>query len=216
MYWQDVDLRAWQSLKYQPMNQYQHMPISINRPDSAFDLNNAIYNVVSIGDLSVFRVFDDVLFPLTDRKRFLTQAVDRADDRGRRSRHKWVSEGATAVNVPELSVGDYSATSLGNLRRANGVIDWFQQRGKELDRKLAGPIGRTQLPTTRVVHKTIDTAQDGFWEVYRFAQRVVIEVLDEMILNGIENGTDRAINGFRRLPAEVIVDGSGSIVETTK
>ena len=55
------------------------------------------------------------------------------------------------------------------------------------------------------VHKGIDATQYAFWDVYRFGQRVLIKVFDEMMLNGIENETDDAVNAWNRLPAETIV-----------
>jgi len=42
--------------------------------------------------------------------------------------------------------------------------------------------------------------------VYRFGSRVGVFVLDELLLNGIENGVDSTINVFRATPAEVIVE----------
>ena len=40
----------------------------------------------------------------------------------------------------------------------------------------------------------------------RFGSRVGVLLLDEILLNGIENGVDSTINAFRATPAEVIVE----------
>jgi hypothetical protein len=58
-------------------------------------------------------------------------------------------------------------------------------------------------PATNTV---IDTVQGSIWEVYRLSQRIMIKVLDEIVLNGIENGVDSTVNAFRTTPAEVTVE----------
>lgn len=210
VYWQDVDLQAWKSLNYAPVTAYAQQPRTINHPSSPYDLNNMAYNVLSVGELSVFRLFDDVLSPLTDGTQPIAAKIDEVDQRVRRSRKHWVVEGAQALNIPEATVGDYSFTSLGNLKRVDGVIDWAQERTQNLDAKISAPAGRTHTPGSRTIHKAIDSSQLAFWEVYRFAQRVAIEILDETLLSGIENGTDKMLNAFNRLPDEVIVDDPGN------
>jgi hypothetical protein len=102
-------------------------------------------------------------------------------------------------------VGDYSIQSIGNMKRLDGTIDWAQSRGKAVGRRVAEPIGRESLPGAPLVHGVIDGAQAGLWEAYRFAQRVIVCVLDETVINGIENTADRAINHFDQQPAEIVV-----------
>jgi len=209
VYWEDVDLKAWSPLQYAPLDEYEHMPASINDPSSPFDLNNIVYNALSLTDLNVLSVFDDVIFPVTGGRngRYSTaRAVERVDARMRRASFRPLGEAAEALDVGQVTVGDYSLNSLGNMKRVDGTVDWVQKRGADLGRGLARPAGRTSLPGERVVHGAVDGAQAGFWEVYRFVQRVVVEVLDENILNGIENGTDRVLNQNRRQPAEVVVE----------
>jgi hypothetical protein len=113
-----------------------------------------------------------------------------------------MAEGAQALDVSGVALSDYSLTSLGNLKRADGTIDWVQNRGRSLGQTLAREVGGTNVPGSKQVHGTVDTVQGTFWEIYRFAQRVVVQLLDETVLNGIENQSDQAINAFRRLPAE--------------
>lgn len=211
VYWQDVDLQAWKPLTYTPLEKYEHLPVTVNQPSSAFDLNNIAYNALTIGELSVFRLFDDILSPLPYDGPTLTAMVDQAELQARRTRRDWVSEGSRALNVSEVTLGDYSLTSLGNMKRIDGAVDWVQRRSQDLDRRLAEPIGETHIPGSRTLHRTIDVTQMGFWELYRFAQRVIIQVLDETVINGIENGVDHTVNSFRRIPPEVLVEDPGRV-----
>ncbi len=206
VYWQDVDLQAWQPLRYTPLRQYEHLPLTVNHPASAFDLNNVAYNVLTVADWSVFRLFDDMLSPLSSGKQRVTRAVERTDQRVRHAGFDWVTEGAHVLHVPDTVLSDYSLTSLGNLKRADGLVDWAQQRTRNLDARVAKKVGRSSLPGSDKIHRTVDNSQVGFWELYRFAQRVVIEVVDETILSGLEDGTDKAINAFRSIPSEVTVE----------
>ncbi len=206
VYFSGVDLDAWQPLDYTPLPPYEHLPLSINRPSSAFDLNNIAYNILSVSEWSPLRIFDDVLFPLSRRQGPVTQFVEHVDERVRHSGADWAAEGAQALDIPDVALGDYSLTSLGNLKRVDGAVDWVQQRSLNLDRRVARRVDRKYLPGTRLVHSSVDHVQRGFWELYRFAQRVIVQVLDETILNGIEDATDRAINAGRSLPSEIIVE----------
>jgi hypothetical protein len=205
VYWQDVDLQAWRAIEYTPLKPHAHLPFTINRPSSPFDLNNMAYNVLSVSDVSLLRLFDDVLFPLSPQAAPITTTVENVERRIQASSRAWAAEGVRALNVSGVSLGDYSMTSLGNLKRADGAIDWAQSRGDELEQSVVEYTGAQTVPGMAETQTGIDTLQDGIWEVYRFAQRVVVEVLDENVLNSIENNTDNAINSFRAQPAEIVV-----------
>lgn len=205
MYWRDFDLQAWQPLDYAPLPDYQHMPLSINQPYSGFDLNNIAYNLLTISDWSVFRLTDDLLSAVTPGRTKVAPAVDKIDRRVNHVDKVWVANGASALNLPEVTLSDYSLTSVGNLKRADGAIDWVQERGTRLDGKLAEPIGRRSVLGTRASNKVVDTAQGAVWEVYRFAQRIIAELLDDVVLNGVENSVDSTINVLRATPAEITV-----------
>jgi len=209
VYWQDVDLAAWDALSYQPVPPFGNMPKTINQPDSPADLNNIAYNALAVSEWNVLRIADDLLTPINGGKRPLVRTVEAADRGVRRSRLPWLSEAAVALNVSEITLGDYSMTSSGNMRRIDGAVNWVQSRTREVEGALAAPLGARRLPASGVVHGTIDTAQSGFWELYRFGQRVLIEVLDENVLSGIENSTDRVINAFDKQPAEIVVEPAG-------
>jgi hypothetical protein len=56
------------------------------------------------------------------------------------------------------------------------------------------------------LNRGIDGVQNAFWDVYRFGQRVAVELLDEVVLNGIENNIDNLRNTGRNIPAEVLVE----------
>jgi arylsulfatase A-like enzyme len=206
VYWRDVDLQAWQPLRYTPADTFQDVPWTINNPNSGWDLNNLAYNALTIGDWSVFRLVDDVLSPLTPGRTKVNQTVEKADRRIAHSRRPWLGEGVQALNIPGVSLADYSPTSTGNLKRMDGAVDWLQERGTRLDGKLATKTNHRTVLGAPIANALIDGVQYSFWEVYRFAQRIIAEVLDETILNGVENGVDATINTFRSTPAEIIVD----------
>lgn len=203
LYWHDIDLDAWNRLSYTPQPVFEHQPLSIHHPYSPWDMNNIVYNAMTIGDWSIFKLVDDVVSPLVPGRTRIYQKVERANQRRMHSQRDWVADGASALNVPGLSLGDYSFTSSGNLKRVDGTVDWLQNRTTHLDQRLARPTGRTSVLGTPVTNRAIDGVQKGFWEMYRFAQRVVVELLDERVLNGLENGVDAAINAPRRTPEEV-------------
>jgi len=210
-YWQDYDLQAWNRLDYRPPPPSPLRPWTINHPTSPWDLHNLVYNALSLTELSVFRVVDDVLFPyLPPQRRPLSDVVDRVDQRLRRASPEWLGDLILAANVPDATVMDYSVTSLGNLKRIDAAVDWLQQRGLAVDRKLAAWTGRERLPGSPAVQATVDGGQAAFWELYRFVQRIGVEIVDERLLRGLEDQTDRAVNVWTTLPAEISARSSSS------
>lgn len=205
VFWNDVDLHAWQPLEYSPAPAYANQPRSINDASNPWDLNNIAYDAVAISDWNILRLMDDALSELVPRRTRLTETVESADAKARHNKQKWVAQGVGALNVSGVAVADYSFTSQGNLKRADETVNWLQARGERLDQKMAKPIGRTSVIGAPVANSAIDALQGSFWEVYRFAQRVLVEVLDETILNGIEDHVDSTINAYRATPAETIV-----------
>jgi arylsulfatase A-like enzyme len=206
MYWRDFDLRAWRPLVYTPIQVYGHTPFSINDSNNGWDLNNIAYDAMAIGDWSVFRLVDDLLSPFTPGRTKVDRTIQRAERRVSHNRRPWVGDGVQALNVPEVSLSDYSFTSVGNLRRVDQSVDWLQERGTRLDNKLATKAHRRTVLGAPVTNTVIDTVQGSAWELYKFAQRIIVVVLDEVVLNGIENGVDRTVNTFRTTPAEVIIE----------
>jgi hypothetical protein len=207
VYWRDVDLGAWQPLSYQPAREYQGMPLSINQPECGWDLNNLAYNALAIGDWSVFRLVDDLLSPLTPGRTKINQSLERVDQRAPRLTDRpWIGEGIQVLDLPGMALADYSFTSAGNLKRVDHAVDWLQGRGASIDARMSRKVQRESVLGTPLANRVIDGVQGGFWEAYRFGQRVAAGVLDEVILNGIENRIDRAVNYWRITPAEEIVD----------
>lgn len=206
VYWHDIDLRAWQPLSYTPSNGYGHMPLSMNHPGSGWDINNIAYNAISIGDWSIFRLMDDILSPLTPGRTKIDRTVETADRGATHNRRQWVGDGVRALNVPEVTLSDYSPTSIGNMKRVDHAVDWLQERGTRLDTKLSERVRKPTVLGAPAANKMIDSVQTGVWETYRWVQRIGVQILDETILNGIENGVDSTINAFRCPPAEEIVD----------
>ncbi len=105
------------------------------------------------------------------------------------------------ADAPGLAVWDYNLTSIGNLKRADRAVDWMQARNKNLHAKFSRPARSGH----GLGHGIVDATQAGFWETYRFAQRILVQVLDETVLNSLENGVDRTMNTFHQLPSEVIL-----------
>lgn len=208
VYWDELDLHAWHPLRYQPVKPSSYRPFSINRPDSPFDVNNVAYNVLTVLDLNIFRLADDVVVPFRRKETVALEAtVDALEREFRRNGRDWIAQGAQVLNISGTVLGDYSPTSTGNLKRVDGTIDWVQQRGKNLEHRIARRVGRQRSSrASNWLHFGIDQTQDVFWETYRFGHRVFAEILDEMILNSVENGADHLMNQFRqRHPAEIIV-----------
>eukprot|EP00913_Durusdinium_trenchii_P008862 g8328.t1 len=203
VYWDDLDLRAWKPIEYHPVKPYPHQPITINQPSSPYDLNNVVYNALTLGELNVLRLVDDAFMPNRAPNSGSADRVEEFELYVRRSSREWAAEGIRMLDMSGVAVADYSLTSKGNLKRVDEAIDWFQSRGKKIDGRVARRVGREEFKTSRWLHTGIDAAQTGFWEVYRFGQRIVAQVVDESILNSLEDGTDRVINRFRMQPAEI-------------
>ena len=113
-----------------------------------------------------------------------------------------MGEAAGVVDLSGLTLGDYSQTSIGHVKRVDRAIDWIQDRSSEIDQAMVSPIGYRQSPPAKILNGGVDGAQFVIWETYRFVQRVTMQILDEKILNGIENVTDKSVNHFRTVPAE--------------
>ena len=206
MYWKDFDLRGWTPLTYAPLEVYGHQPFSINNPGNGWDINNVAYSAMAVGDWSVFRLVDDLLSPLTPGRTKVNQTVEKVESKISHNRRPWVGDGVQALNVPEVSLSDYSLTSVGNLRRVDRTVDWLQERGTRLDDKLANKAGKRTILGSPATNTVIDTVQGSAWEVYRFSQRLVMTLLDDVVLNGIENSVDSSVNAFRTTPSEVVVE----------
>lgn len=203
MTWSDYDLGGWGRICYTPKPEYGAQPISVNDASRFLDLNNVAYNLISISDWSVFRLVDDAASLVVPGRITPTQSVvDRVDRRARRAARPWVRDAAPAVDMPGVALADYNLTSLGNLKRADEALNWLQHRGERLDQALAAPVGRTSVMATPVANRAVDGVQGTFWELYRFAQRLLVEILDETILNGVENTLDAGLNATRATPAE--------------
>ncbi len=203
IYWDTVDLNAWQPVSYQPVAEYPFQPLTVNHPASPYDLNNVAYNTMLFTELSLFRVLDDVVSPLTRGRTPFMTATDRVDSAIRRHREEWVSEGANVFDLTNASIWDYQITSQTNMRRMNAAVDYVQRRGQDIELELADATGQRRLLGTAAMHAAIDATQIGFWNCYGYAQRVLVQALDETIIQGIENSTDRALNATRPMPAEI-------------
>lgn len=203
LYWNQIDLAAWRRVAYEPIDRYPHLPLTSNHPDHPLDINNITYNLIAIGDWNVAQLLDSMVAPLSGKPRLMSGAIENLESSVRTHGPGWAAEGMSVVNVSGLAVSDYSVTSLGNLGRIDSAVDWIQNRSLSIDGRLAGPLGQDHLPGVTQTHKVIDGVQNTFWEVYRFGQRVVVQLLDETLMNGLENRTDRTMNAFRSIPSEI-------------
>ena len=205
VFWDDVDLKAWNPLHYRRSTHSAYRPVSSNRPNSPWDINNIAYNLISASDLSVLRIGDAIAFPFSGGNGRAINTVEQGETLLREKRKYWLLGGLETLDASGLSLGDYNLTSLGNLQRANRLVDYVQESNIEVSKRMGRFIGQPQLPGTTAVHQSVDFVQDTFWDLYRFGQRVIVQVLDETLLNGLENQTDKVINRFRREPAEIRV-----------
>ena len=184
------------------------MPKSMNHPGSGWDINNIVYGAMTIGDWSFFQLVDSVLSPVTPGRSAIDPTIDALDRRAEHARKPWIGDGVHALNVPEVSLSDYSPTSLGNMKRVDQTVDWLQERGTRLDNKIAGARCIAALCWAREPRNTaIDSVQWRFLGAPTAGvSRIGMQIVDEMLLNNIENGVDGSINAFRVTPPEVIVD----------
>ncbi len=203
VFWDSVDLKAWQPVNYEQVSEYPDQPLTINHPASPYDLNNIAYNALLFTELSVFRVMDDVISPLTRGRRPFMTATDRVDSALRHHRSEWVSESANVIDLTNATFWDYQITSQTNMRRMNSAVDYVQHRSQDLERKLADVTEQPGLPGSRLLHDSVDATQKGFWNLYGFGQRTLVQLLDETLIQSIENSTDRTLNAARPMPAEV-------------
>jgi len=206
LYWDDVDLKAWKRLDPALRPVYEHKPVTIHHPYSPWDIHNVAYNLISVSDFNVLRFFDDAVSPLDNGRPIFTQSVDWVNDQVRHSSVAPVSDAAEVLDVSTTTIGDYSFTSAGNIKRIDAAIDWVQNRANEVDGAVARPFGVDHTLGMKAANKVVDGVQYWFWDTYRFGQRVVGEWLDEGLLNGVEDATDYQINKKRLLPAEMIID----------
>ena len=206
VFWDDVDLAAWNPLYYKCRAKYPNLPWTINRPTCRLDLNNMAYNALSTFDINVWKMMDLAVAPLLHKKSPVMNFMDRADRYSRDHCRRWFAQAVAVSDVPGTTLWDYNLTSVGNMKRIDRAVDWMQERNKNLHRKIANCVNRSNFPGHCLLHDAIDYTQEGFWDLYRFSQRLLVCVLDETVLNSVENTVDRTINKCRELPSEVIVE----------
>ncbi len=205
IYWDDVDLKGWNKISYRALPQYEHMPLTVHHPNSPWDVHNIAYDLISISDFNALRLFDGVVSPLDNGRPIFTQSVEWAEQKLRWSGIPAIVDAEDALDVSTTTIGDYSPTSVGNVKRMDGVINWVQDRATAIDSLIARPLGRENTPGTELVNKAVDRAQWWIWETYRFSQRIAGGFLDEKVLNTVEDRADKNLNRFRLLPAEIVV-----------
>jgi hypothetical protein len=214
VYHDDVDLGAWGPLTYTPLLPSTRLPRTINNPAKPLDLNNLVFNVAMLSDASVFRLLDDALMPIAGNRRYVTNAIDRVEERLRRQPQAWITSSARVPDVGNLAPADYSFTSQGNLQRVNQTIDWIQDRSLAADSYLARPLHLESLPLTPPVMRSIDFLQEGFWETYQLGQRVVVQTVDYGIISRVEASSDWTLQLFQRVPAEIQDDTGDEFMPT--
>src|SRR5579872_6996755 len=99
---------------------------------------------------------------------------------------KPVSDAADMLDASTTTIGDYTFTSAGNMKRIDGTIDWVQNRMKVVDDGIAHQLGVEELPVPALLNKAVDHMQWWFWDGYRFGSRIAGEFLDEKVLNTLE------------------------------
>ena len=206
VFWDEIETGAAGDINYEPTKPYGHLPYTINDANSPWDVNNMAYSLMSIPDWNLYRLFDDVISPVSRKKDYVIEHVETLDLNARRVAPGWVADGLNSLHVDSITLNDYNILSQGNLSRIDRSIDWVQGRSLAVDKSIARSLGMGVNPISKGIHKGIDATQYAFWDVYRLGQRTMIKVLDETILNGIEDQTAAAVNSWDQLPAERIVD----------
>jgi hypothetical protein len=130
--------------------------------------------------------------------------VEWGEARLRRSRLPALRDAEDALDISTTTIGDYSPTSVGNVKRMDGVIQWLQNRATAIDSAVARPFGRENTPGTVLVNKAVDETRWWLWETFRYGSRLGGELFDEKILNKLEDATDKNLNRFRLQPAEIV------------
>jgi len=196
VYWDSVDLQAWQPVSYEPVPEYPFQPLTINHPGSPYDLNNIAYNTLMFAELSIFRIMDDVISPLTRGRTPFTTATDRVDLALRHHRNEWVSDSANVIDLT-------NATTWDDQRQRDVAAGFVQHRSQNVEDEFAGATRRRTLSGIPLLSRSIGATQYGISCLYGFSQRTFVQVIDETLIQGIENSADRALNAAMPMPAEV-------------
>ena len=204
--WCDLDLQAWSPLDYRPRPRHDGDHTSVNRPREPLDLNNLVYNVMSLPDISPFRLIDAALDGTVPAGYSLLNAVERADESARRTGVPWIAGGAGVLDLPDAAISDYSPTSSGNLHRLDRLVDWLQERLRVGDARLARPIGRTRLPGNLWLNQRVDDVQSLLRDSWRIVRNTTFGLINHVVLDGIEDHIDRVLNAGRSVPAEIVVE----------
>ena len=195
VYWDDVDLKAWNKLPYNARPAYEHLPWTIHHPYKPYDIHNIAYDILAISDFNVLRIVDDVLYPVANGRPYVTEAAEWVEAKLRASQIPALSNATDALSVSTTTIGDYSFTSAGNMKRIDGTIDWTQNRARAIDKRIARRWGREETPGTAAVNKVIDRVRWWFWEGYRFGERIIAECSTSNCSTRSKRGpTRRSIN----------------------
>jgi arylsulfatase A-like enzyme len=210
IYWDDLDLKAWQKLSYNGLPQFEHMPLTVHHPNSPFDVHNIAYDLFSISDFNALRIVDEGISPVTNGRPIATKSVEWAEKKLRRSGIPALRDAEDSLDVSTTTIGDYSPTSVGNVKRMDGVIQWIQNRTTAIDSAVARPFGRENTPGTVFVNKAVEGTRWWLWDAYNYGSRLAGELFDEKILSTVEDSIDKNLNRFRLQPAEIVVP-AGSV-----
>ena len=85
----------------------------------------------------------------------------------------------------------------------NTAVDYVQRRELDSEESVAQANGKPPSAGRRIRRGPFDSTQLGFWNAYGFGQRSLVQLLDESLIQGIENSTDRGLNAVRPMPAEI-------------
>lgn len=192
-------------------------PLHLHHETHPWDLHNVLFTTLGVAQLEVFRVADGLIdLPLPGTPLHPFQRTTAAIRSGYHRLPPWrltqrVGELVDAFQIPELSLGDASATysvttgdiagpGSGMVIRVHKLIDWIQHVTGDLNRLGGRCVGRPQgIVTWSLPERTVDGIQ---WLLLKTFNRVGV-LLTRTIdgtLTGVEVVGEHILNAGYRLP----------------
>jgi hypothetical protein len=198
-------------------------PISLHHDANPWDPHAILYTVMGASEVEILRLADALIdLPLPGPRLQPFRRLTNGIQAGFHRLPPWrltqrVGEFVDALQLPELSLGDASATytvatggttgpGSGTIIRIHKLIDWTQHVTGDLNRLMGRPVGRRSgLITWSLPERGVDGLQQFVLVSFQHASVLVAQVL-EGSLTGIELVAEQAVNvGHREAHAQQTV-----------